>query len=81
MARRVRVVLLLAIAGLYVLSIPWYREAGSLPADGASGGWLGLPGWAGVALGCYVAIAVLNSVAWALTEIEDPAVESEDDRP
>jgi len=72
MASRVRAVLLLAIGALYVLSIPWYREPGSLPGAGASGGWLGLPDWTGVALACYVAVAVLNSVAWALTEVPDP---------
>ena len=81
MVSRVRVVLLLAIGALYVLSIPWYREPGTLPADGAAGGWLGLPDWAGIALGCYVAIAVLNSLAWMLTEVADPVVDREDDRP
>lgn len=79
MASRVRTGLLLAIGVLYVLSIPWYREAGALPASGASGGWLGLPDWVGVALACYVAIAVLNSLAWALTEVSDPKPDDEDE--
>ncbi|MCP5067476.1 MAG: hypothetical protein GY946_13005 [bacterium] len=80
MAGRVRTLLLVAIAALYVLSIPWYREAGALPVGGASGGWLGLPDWVGVALGCYVAIAVLNSVAWALTDLTDPEADDEGDQ-
>ncbi len=79
MASRVRSGLLVAIGVLYVLSIPWYREAGALPEGGASGGWLGLPDWVGVALACYVAIAVLNSVAWALTEVDDPSLDDEDE--
>jgi len=69
----------LSLRFLYVLSIPWYREAGALPAGGAAGGWLGLPDWVGVALACYVAIAVLNSLAWALTEVSDPNGDDEDD--
>ncbi len=81
MASRVRSVLLVAIGVLYVLSIPWYRQAGSLPVGGASGGWLGLPDWVGVALACYVAIAVLNSLAWALTEVNDPPAHDEDEGP
>lgn len=68
MARRIRVLLLIAIGGLYVLSIPWYREPGSAPQDE---GWLGLPDWVAVALLCYVGAAVLNSVAWALTDIPE----------
>ncbi len=68
---RVRAWLLVGIGALYVLSIPWYREPGALPGGGASGGWLGLPDWAATALACYVAVAVLNSVAWALTEVPE----------
>jgi len=49
-----------------VVSIPWYRAAGE------PGRWLGLPDWVAVALVCYVAVAVLNSVAWLLTDIPDP---------
>ena len=66
-AARLRVVLLVAIGALYVLSIPWYRESGELPST-----WLGLPDWVALALGCYVGVAVLNSVAWLLTDIRDP---------
>ena len=61
-----RRILLAVIAGLYVLSIPWYRDAGE-PARVV----FGLPDWVAVALGCYVAVAVLNSVAWLLTEVPD----------
>lgn len=64
--RRWRRVLLLAITGLYVLSIPWYRETGALPAI-----WLGLPDWVAVALGCYVGAALLNALAWWISDIEE----------
>lgn len=66
MARGLRRLCLAAIGLLYVLSIPWYREGGSAPAL-----WLGLPDWVAVALGCYVAVAVLNAVAWLATEIPE----------
>jgi hypothetical protein len=69
--------LLLALIGLlYVVSIPWYREAGAEPAI-----VLGLPDWVATALACYVAVAVLNSVAWMLTEVEDTAPEPSDPAP
>ena len=58
--------LLATIVGLYVLSIPWYREGGDAPAI-----WWGLPDWVAVALGCYVAIAVLNCAAWLLADVPD----------
>jgi len=64
-APAVRRVLLLAIGALFVLSIPWYRDAGEASR------WFGLPDWVAVALVCYVAIAVLNSAAWLLTDISD----------
>ena len=64
--RRVRAALLAAIGGLYLLSVPWYRESGSLPER-----WLGLPDWVAVAVLCYVAIALLNAVAWSLTVVPD----------
>jgi hypothetical protein len=72
MARRFRLLLLAIIAVLYLISIPWYREAGEAPAI-----WLGLPDWVAVALGCYFAAAVLNAVAWLLTDVpdEDPPVD------
>ncbi len=64
--RRVRAALLAAIGGLYLLSVPWYRESGSVPER-----WLGLPDWVAVAVLCYAAIALLNAVAWTLTDIPD----------
>jgi hypothetical protein len=66
MRGRIRTGLLLGIAALYVLSVPWYRETGA-PVSLL----LGLPDWVAVALGCYVAVAVLNSLAWLLTDIPD----------
>jgi hypothetical protein len=66
MRSRVRTGLLIAIAVLYVLSVPWYRETG---ADVAF--VFGLPDWVAVALGCYVLVAVLNSLAWLLTEVPE----------
>ena len=78
--RRVRAALLAAIGGLYLLSVPWYRESGSVPER-----WLGLPDWVAVAVLCYAAIAVLNAVAWSLTVVPDVpddalgAAEGEDD--
>lgn len=66
MARRFRIALLAIILLLYLISIPWYREAGEAPAT-----WLGLPDWVAVALGCYFAAAVLNAVAWLLTDVPD----------
>ncbi len=32
---------------------------------------LGMPDWVAVAIGCYVLAAVLNAVAWLLTDVED----------
>jgi hypothetical protein len=66
MARRLRRVLIAIIAALYLLSIPWYREAGEAPAI-----WLGLPDWVAVALGCYLGAALLNAVAWLLADLPD----------
>jgi len=68
MRSRVRAVLLLAIGALYVLSVPWYRDSADEP-----GMLLGLPDWVAVALGCYVAVAVLNSLAWLLTDMPEEA--------
>ena len=58
--------LLAAIALLYVVSIPWYRETGAEPEI-----WFGLPDWVAVALGCYVAVAVLNAIAWLRTDVPE----------
>jgi hypothetical protein len=64
--KRIRWALLGVIGALYALSIPWYRESGELPAV-----WWGLPDWVAVAIGCYAAVAVLNAVAWLLTDVSD----------
>lgn len=66
MRGRIRGGLFLGIAALYVLSVPWYRQTGA-PVSLL----LGLPDWVAVALGCYVAVAVLNSLAWLLTDMPD----------
>jgi hypothetical protein len=66
MARRFRFLLIALIGVLYLISIPWYREAGEAPEI-----WLGLPDWVAVALGCYFAAAALNAVAWLLTDVPD----------
>lgn len=66
MRARVRRLLLGLIGLLYVISVPWYRASGGSPEL-----LLGLPDWVAVALGCYVAIAALNAVAWLLTEVRD----------
>ena len=58
---------------LYVLSIPWYRATGEPAAI-----WWGLPDWVTVAIGCYAAVAVLNAVAWLLTDVPDPGPGDED---
>jgi len=63
---RVRKLLLAGITVLYGISIPWYRSD-----DTEFKLLLGLPDWVGIALGCYVGIAVLNAVAWLLTEIPE----------
>jgi hypothetical protein len=54
------------IAALYVVSVPWYRAPGETTRLIG-----GLPDWVAVALGCYVGVAVLNAIAWLLTEIPD----------
>ncbi len=66
MRARLRGVLLLAIVVLYGISIPWYREAGAEAPL-----LFGLPNWVALALGCYAAVALLNALAWLLTDIED----------
>ncbi len=59
--------LLAVIALLYAISIPWYRETGAEPEM-----WFGLPDWVAVALGCYLAVAVLNAIAWLRTDVPEP---------
>ena len=69
---RVRRLLLAGIAVLYVFSVPWYRET-----DAPLRVWFGLPDWVAVALGCYIGVAVLNAMAWRLTDIPDQYVEGQ----
>lgn len=76
--RWIRRLLLLGIALLYIASVPWYREAA--PEGELHIVW-GLPDWVAVALGCYVGVAVLNSLAWLLTEVPDHLDADEDFRP
>jgi len=64
--RRLRRTLLLLISLLYVGSIPWYRRP-----DGEVSLWLGLPDWVAAAMLCYLAVAVLNALAWLLTDVSD----------
>lgn len=56
------------IAILYLFSVPWYRAD-----DQPLRLLLGLPDWVAVAVLCYALVAVLNSVAWARTVIDDAA--------
>ena len=65
-ARALRRLLLALVGALYVLSIPWYRRGGA-----AGELWLGLPDWVAVALLCYAAAALLNALAWLLTDVPD----------
>jgi hypothetical protein len=74
-ARRLRAALLAAVVALYVVSIPWYRGAGAKTSV-----WLGLPDWVAVALLCYAAVAVLNSLAWLLTDVPDRDGRDESER-
>jgi hypothetical protein len=65
-APRLRRILLALVGLLYLLSIPWYRRGGE-----ASELWLGLPDWVTVALLCYAGAALLNAIAWLLTDVPD----------
>ena len=76
---RWRAGLLVAIGVLYVASVPWYRAPDPDPPL-----WFGLPHWVAVAVGCYLAAAVLNAVAWSLTPLSDtlePALDPSDEEP
>lgn len=68
-----RWIVLLVIGLLYIASVPWYRDPGG---DESLRIWWGLPDWVTVALGCYVSIAVLNCVAWLLTDVPDAMPET-----
>lgn len=64
--RAMHVVCMFLIVLLYVVSVPWYREA-----DAPLRIWLGLPDWVAVALLCYVGVAIVNAVAWVVTDVPD----------
>jgi hypothetical protein len=68
MARRIRSVLIAIVVLLYIVSVPWYREAKAEPAL-----WFGLPDWVAVALACYLAAAVLNAISWLITDLSEEA--------
>ena len=76
MRARLRSALLIAIGALYLVSVPWYRETGS-PVTLV---W-GRPDWVALALACYLGVAVLNGVAWLLTEMPEPESAAEPPRP
>ncbi len=65
-SRRLHRVCMVVIALLYVFSVPWYREA-----DEPLTLWLGMPDWVAVALLCYVAVAIVNGLAWSLADVPD----------
>ena len=67
--------LLATIAFLYLLSVPWYRET-----DAPLRIVFGLPDWVAVAVGCYIAVAFLNAIAWQLTRVSDSLESVEDSR-
>ena len=70
---RLRRILLAIIALLYLVSVPWYRDA-----DAPLQIVFGLPDWVAVAVGCYVGVAILNAIAWMLTDISDTSDPVED---
>ena len=70
-ARWLRRALLCLVGLLYAASIPWYR--GDVPPARL----FGLPDWVAVAILCYAAAAILNSAAWLLTDIPEPAADDE----
>jgi hypothetical protein len=71
--RQLRRALLCLIGLLFVVSIPWYR------GDAPPARIFGLPDWVAVAILCYAAAAVLNSVAWLLTDIPE-SIEADEAR-
>ena len=69
-----RAICLSLIALLYVMSVPWYRDT-----QAPLRVWLGLPDWVAVALLCYVGVAVINAMAWSLSDVSDVSDELEID--
>ena len=59
----IRRLALLGIALLYLLAVPWFREAGAEPEI-----VFGLPDWTAWTLLCFCGVAVLNALAsWWLS--------------
>ena len=61
----------MVIVVLYALSIPWYRTPGAVPHV-----IFGLPDWVVVAVGCYLAVAVLTALTWLRLPFHDGDVDS-----
>jgi len=65
---------LCSIGLLYAVSVPWYRDT-----DAPLRLIFGLPDWVGVALACYIGVAILNAGAWLVTEIPEGTPPAERD--
>jgi hypothetical protein len=65
---RLRTGFLVCIGILYCVSVPWYRDDSQELKL-----FLGLPDWVAVAVICYGLVAILNSLAWVKTSVEDDA--------
>jgi hypothetical protein len=63
---------MIVIGLLYIVSVPWYRDD-----EAPLRLWLGLPDWVAVALLCYVGVAIVNAVAWIVTDVPDQSDESD----
>ncbi|MBW2495116.1 MAG: hypothetical protein JRE43_10230 [Deltaproteobacteria bacterium] len=74
-ARWLRRALLWGVGLLYAASIPWYR------GDAPPARLFGLPDWVAIAILCYAAAAILNSIAWLLTDVPEPTADEEARRP
>jgi hypothetical protein len=70
--RVIHLLCMIAIALLYVFSVPWYRDV-----DEPLRLWMGLPDWVAVAVLCYVGVAILNGIAWSVVDVPDDPDESE----
>jgi hypothetical protein len=71
--RRVHFACMIVIALLYLVSVPWYRDA-----EAPLRLWLGLPDWVAVALLCYVGVAMANALAWIVSDVSDGADDADD---
>jgi hypothetical protein len=71
--RRVHFACMIVIALLYLVSVPWYRDA-----EAPLRLWLGLPDWVAVALLCYVGVAMANALAWIVSDVSDGVDDADD---